>query len=57
LLPELMETTGMPALTARRMAGARPRSGIETTSPSGRVATAWSIMAFMRSRLYTSGAR
>ena len=28
--------------------GARPGSGIETTSPSGRVATAWSIRAFMR---------
>ena len=50
-LPELIETTGMPARTARRIAGARPGSGIETTSPSGRVATAWSIMAFMRSTL------
>ena len=50
-LPELIETTGMPALTARRIAGASPGSGIETTSPSGLLATAWSISALIRCRL------
>ena len=54
-LPELIETTGMPAFTARRMAGASPSDGIETTSPSGLVATAWSISALIRSTLKTSG--
>jgi hypothetical protein len=47
----LIETTGMPARTARRIAGATPGSGMETTSPSGRLATAWSIIVFMRSTL------
>ena len=32
-----------PAFTARRIAGARPSEGIETTRPSGREATASSI--------------
>ena len=54
-LPELIETTGMPACTARRIAGASPLDGIETTSPSGLVATAWSISSLMRSTLKTSG--
>jgi len=49
--PELIDTTGMPARTARRIAGATPGSGIETTSPSGRPATARSMSARMRCRL------
>ena len=49
--PELIETTGMPARTARRTAGASPGSGSETTRPSGRLATAWSMSVSMRSRL------
>ena len=48
-LPELIETTGMPAATARRIAGASPSDGIETTRPSGLVATAWSISSLIRS--------
>src|SRR3954467_8033878 len=47
-LPELMDTTGMPAATARRIAGpSAPLSGIDTTSPSGLVATAASISCDM----------
>jgi peptide/nickel transport system permease protein len=34
----------MPARTALRIAGARPGSGIETTSPSGWLATASAII-------------
>jgi hypothetical protein len=56
-LPELIDTTGMPALTARRIAGLRPGSGIETTSPSGLVATASSISSLIRSSAYSSGER
>ena len=44
-LPELIETTGMPALIARPIAGASAPLGIETTSPSGSRATAASISA------------
>jgi hypothetical protein len=50
-LPELMVTVGIPALTARRIAGARPGSGSETTRPSGLLATAWSIKDTILSRL------
>ena len=50
-LPELIEITGTPAFTARRIAGPRPGSGTETTSPSGLLATAASTCAIMRSRL------
>ena len=46
-LPELMVTVGIPALTARRIAGASPGSGSETTSPSGLAAIAWSMSATM----------
>ena len=53
--PELIEITGMPARTARRIAGARPSDGIETTRPSGLVATARSISSLIRSTLKTSG--
>ena len=42
-LPELIETTGMPAFTARRIAGASSSLGTETTRPSGCAATASSI--------------
>jgi hypothetical protein len=50
-LPEFIETTGIPARTARRIVGASPSSGIETTSPSGRLAIACTIIVFIRSRL------
>jgi hypothetical protein len=49
--PEFIETTGIPAATARRIAGARPALGIVTTRPSGRLATAASMSARMRSTL------
>ena len=42
-LPELIDTTGMPAFTARRIGAASSSLGIETTSPSGCAATASSI--------------
>ena len=50
-LPELIETTGMPARIARRIGPATPALGIDTTSPSGRVATASAIRASMRGTL------
>ncbi len=42
-LPELIETTGIPASTAARIGASSSGLGIETTRPSGREATASSI--------------
>ena len=50
-LPELIETTGIPARTARRIAPASAGVGIDTTSPSGRLATASSMNWRMRATL------
>ena len=54
-LPELIDTTGIRALTARRIDPARSGLGIETTRPSGRLSTASSIRVRMRGTLYVSG--
>ena len=57
-LPELIVTTGMPALTAARIDGASPfASGSEMTRPSGRSATASSMKRRMRGIENESGAR
>jgi len=52
-----METTGIPARTARRMAGPMAGSGIETTRPFGRESTASLMSCFIRSTLNASGER
>jgi hypothetical protein len=54
-LPELIEITGIPDFTARRIASSTSGLGIETTSPSGRAATAASMSARMRATLNVSG--
>ena len=52
-LPELIEMTGIPALTAFLIAGASPcGSGSETTIPAGCVATAASIIWRIRPMSY-----
>jgi hypothetical protein len=47
----LIDMTGMPARSARRIGPATPALGIETTRPSGFMATASSIRARMRATL------
>ena len=54
--PEFIDTTGMPARTARRIAGPMAGSGIETTRPSGLLSTASSISSRMRVTENASGA-
>ena len=57
-LPELIVTTGMPALTAALIDGANAvASGSETIMPSGRSATASSMKRRMRSIENESGER
>ena len=53
--PEFIETTGIPARSARRTAGPMAGSGIETTRPSGLLSTASLMRSRMRATENVSG--